>query len=93
MVTDQGKEYGYRVETLGPGNSPRLLYRVYAKAIDRPRTVTSFRWPGGISATVATTCLLIQRRLISCPASNKSIHRARAVLEDQPALTPANAAP
>ena len=31
MVTDQGKEYGYRVETLGPGNSPRLLYRVYAK--------------------------------------------------------------
>src|SRR3989442_2099836 len=31
MVTDQGKPYGYRVETLGPGNSPRLLYRVYAK--------------------------------------------------------------
>jgi TldD protein len=31
MVTDQGKEYGYRVETLGPGSSPRLLYRVYAK--------------------------------------------------------------
>jgi TldD protein len=31
MVTDQGKEFGYRVETLGPGNSPRLLYRVYAK--------------------------------------------------------------
>jgi predicted Zn-dependent protease len=31
MVTEQGKEYGYRVETLGPGNSPRLLYRVYAK--------------------------------------------------------------
>ena len=31
MVTDQGKSYGYRVETLGPGNSPRLLYRVYAK--------------------------------------------------------------
>jgi len=30
MVTDQGKAYGYRVETLGPGNSPRLLYRVYA---------------------------------------------------------------
>jgi predicted Zn-dependent protease len=29
MVTDQGKPYGYRVETLGPGNSPRLLYRVY----------------------------------------------------------------
>ena len=31
MVTDQGLAYGYRVETLGPGNSPRLLYRVYAK--------------------------------------------------------------
>jgi TldD protein len=31
MVTDQGKPYGYRVDTLGPGNSPRLLYRVYAK--------------------------------------------------------------
>ena len=31
MVTDQGKAYGYRVETLGPGNAPRLLYRVYAK--------------------------------------------------------------
>jgi predicted Zn-dependent protease len=31
LVTDQGKAYGYRVETLGPGNSPRLLYRVYAK--------------------------------------------------------------
>jgi len=31
MVKDQGKPYGYRVETLGPGNSPRLLYRVYAK--------------------------------------------------------------
>ena len=31
MVTDQGKAYGYRVDTLGPGNSPRLLYRVYAK--------------------------------------------------------------
>ncbi len=30
MVTEQGKPYGYRVETLGPGNSPRLLYRVYA---------------------------------------------------------------
>jgi len=29
MITDQGKPYGYRVETLGPGNSPRLLYRVY----------------------------------------------------------------
>jgi TldD protein len=31
MVGDQGKPYGYRVDTLGPGNSPRLLYRVYAK--------------------------------------------------------------
>ena len=31
MVTDQGKPYGYRVDTLGPGNVPRLLYRVYAK--------------------------------------------------------------
>jgi len=31
MVTEQGKPYGFRVETLGPGNSPRLLYRVYAK--------------------------------------------------------------
>jgi TldD protein len=31
MVTEQGKDYGYRVETLGPGNAPRLLYRVYAK--------------------------------------------------------------
>jgi predicted Zn-dependent protease len=31
MVKDQGKPYGYRVETLGqPGNTPRLLYRVYA---------------------------------------------------------------
>jgi len=29
MITDSGKPYGYRVETLGPGNSPRLLYRVY----------------------------------------------------------------
>ena len=31
MVADQGGLYGYRVDTLGPGNSPRLLYRVYAK--------------------------------------------------------------
>lgn len=31
MTADQGKPYGYRVDTLGPGNSPRLLYRVYAK--------------------------------------------------------------
>src|SRR5205085_4134049 len=31
MVKDQGRPYGYRVETLGqPGNTPRLLYRVYA---------------------------------------------------------------
>jgi TldD protein len=31
MAKDQDRPYGYRVETLGPGNSPRLLYRVYAK--------------------------------------------------------------
>ena len=31
MIKEQGKPYGYRVETLGqPGNTPRLLYRVYA---------------------------------------------------------------
>jgi predicted Zn-dependent protease len=29
MITEQGKPYGYRVETLGPGNTPRLLYRIY----------------------------------------------------------------
>ena len=29
MITDQGKPYGYRVETLGPSNTPRLLYRIY----------------------------------------------------------------
>ena len=29
MIIDQGKPYGYRVETLGPGNTPRLLYRIY----------------------------------------------------------------
>ncbi|HXL22794.1 MAG TPA: metallopeptidase TldD-related protein [Candidatus Dormibacteraeota bacterium] len=29
MITDQGREYGYRVETLGAQNAPRLLYRVY----------------------------------------------------------------
>jgi predicted Zn-dependent protease len=29
MITDQGKPFGYRVETLGPGNAPRLLYRIY----------------------------------------------------------------
>ena len=32
MITDQGKPYGYRVETLGPGNTPRLLYRIYPDA-------------------------------------------------------------
>ena len=31
MAADQGKPYAYRVDTLGPGNAPRLLYRVYAK--------------------------------------------------------------
>src|SRR5262249_25606790 len=31
IVRAQDKPYGYRVETLGPGNTPRLLYRVYAK--------------------------------------------------------------
>jgi hypothetical protein len=31
IVADQGLPYAYRVDTLGPGNSPRLLYRVYAK--------------------------------------------------------------
>jgi len=31
MASEQGRPYGYRVETLAPGNSPRLLYRVYAK--------------------------------------------------------------
>jgi hypothetical protein len=30
MVSEQGKPYGYRVETMG-GAAPRLLYRVYAK--------------------------------------------------------------
>jgi len=30
MINTQGTPYAYRVETLGPGNSPRLLYRVYA---------------------------------------------------------------
>lgn len=29
MIATQGMPYAYRVETLGPGNSPRLLYRVY----------------------------------------------------------------
>jgi TldD protein len=31
MATEQNKPYAYRVDTLGPGNSPRLLYRVYTK--------------------------------------------------------------
>jgi hypothetical protein len=30
MAAEQNRPYAYRVETLGPGNSPRLLYRVYA---------------------------------------------------------------
>ncbi len=30
MVSKQSKPYGYRVDTLGPGNAPRLLYRIYA---------------------------------------------------------------
>ncbi|MGB8473450.1 MAG: metallopeptidase TldD-related protein [Candidatus Acidiferrum sp.] len=30
MITAQSMPYAYRVETLGPGNTPRLLYRVYA---------------------------------------------------------------
>jgi len=30
MIKDSGNPYAYRVDTLGPGNSPRLLYRVYA---------------------------------------------------------------
>jgi TldD protein len=29
MITDQGRPYAYRVETMGPGNTPRLLYRLY----------------------------------------------------------------
>jgi TldD protein len=29
MCHDTGKQYCYRVDTLGPGYSPRLLYRVY----------------------------------------------------------------
>jgi hypothetical protein len=31
MASEAGQPYGYRVATLGPGNSPRLLYRVYVK--------------------------------------------------------------
>ena len=30
MASEESKLYAYRVDTLGPGNSPRLLYRVYA---------------------------------------------------------------
>jgi TldD protein len=30
MVAEQSKPYAYRVDTLGAGNAPRLLYRVYA---------------------------------------------------------------
>jgi TldD protein len=30
MASEENKPYAYRVDTLGPGNSPRLLYRVYA---------------------------------------------------------------
>lgn len=29
MIKDSGNPYAYRVDTLGPGNSPRLLYRIY----------------------------------------------------------------
>ena len=29
MISAQGQPYAYRVETLGAGNSPRLLYRVF----------------------------------------------------------------
>jgi len=29
MITEEDRPYGYRVETLGPSNTPRLLYRVY----------------------------------------------------------------
>jgi TldD protein len=31
MASEEGQAYGYRVDTLGPGNAPRLLYRVYVK--------------------------------------------------------------
>jgi len=30
MASEESKPYAYRVDTLGPGNAPRLLYRVYA---------------------------------------------------------------
>jgi TldD protein len=31
MASEAGQPYGYRVDTLGAGNSPRLLYRIYVK--------------------------------------------------------------
>jgi predicted Zn-dependent protease len=31
MAAAEDKPYAYRVDTLGPGNAPRLLYRVYVK--------------------------------------------------------------
>jgi TldD protein len=31
MAEEQSKPYAYMVETMGPGNAPRLLYRVYVK--------------------------------------------------------------
>lgn len=31
MAAAEDKPYAYRVDTLGPGNTPRLLYRVYVK--------------------------------------------------------------
>jgi len=30
MAGAEEKPYGYRVDTLGPGNAPRMLYRIYA---------------------------------------------------------------
>jgi TldD protein len=29
MIKDQDRPYAYRVETMGPGSTPRLLYRIY----------------------------------------------------------------
>jgi predicted Zn-dependent protease len=31
MAAEQSKPYAYRVDTMGPGNTPRLLYRIYTK--------------------------------------------------------------
>ncbi len=31
MCRNQGRPYGYYVETLGPGLTPRLLYRIWEK--------------------------------------------------------------